>query len=123
MYEDLLGTKFTPHGRSKEQGFDCYGLAIEVLKRNGISVQDVFYKTLKESSDVKEIAFRNNTFQKLDKPQKNCIVMITVKGEPTHVAVYIGEQLIIHATKEKGVVIELIRHYKKRIEGYYKVCN
>ena len=54
MYEDLLGTKFKVHGRSKEEGFDCYGLAIEVLRRNGIELKDAFYKDLDNREEVHE---------------------------------------------------------------------
>ena len=54
MYEDLLGVRFKVHGRNKKEGFDCYGLAIEVLRRNGIILKDVFYDNLDVVRDRRE---------------------------------------------------------------------
>lgn len=42
-YRDLIGVPYKVHGRSIEDGLDCYGLAIEVLRRNGIRLDDVIY--------------------------------------------------------------------------------
>lgn len=123
MYKDLLGIKFTPHGRTKEQGFDCYGLAIEVLKRNGIILNDVFYEKIENEEQIKRQAFLKTKTIKIDNYEKNCIILITVNNEPTHIGVYIGEGLMIHATRNHGVIIEPVRKYKKRIVGLYKVNN
>lgn len=121
-YKDLLGVKFTVHGRSLEEGFDCYGLAIEVLKRNGIILKDVFYESTTEDEIINN-AFSCNVSTKLDNLEENCIILLSVKGQPTHIAVYIGEGLMIHATREYGVVIEPVHRWNKRIMGLYKVSN
>lgn len=119
--KDLLGCKFTAHGRNKEEGFDCYGLAIEVLKRAGITLKDVFYddiKTAKKNEIEAQIVSK-----KIDKPEEMCIIVIRVNHEPRHIGVYLGEGLFIHATENFGVTIERLSKYTCRIEGYYKVCN
>lgn len=123
MYKDLLGVRFTPHGRNKEQGFDCYGLAIEVLKRNGITLNDVFYEKIENEEEIKRQAFLKTKTIKIDKLEKNCIILITVKNEPTHIGIYIGDGLMIHATNNFGVQIEPVRKWYKRIVGLYKVSN
>lgn len=122
-YTDLLGIKFKVHGRNKEEGFDCYGLAIEVLKRNGIILKDVFYEKLENEDEIRKNAFLKTKSKKIDSLKKNCIILLTVKGEPTHIAVYIGDGFIIHATKNSGVVIQPLHIWKKRIEGMYEICN
>lgn len=120
-YKDLLGVKFKTHGRSKEEGFDCYGLAIEVLRRNGITLNDVFYEDTEES-DILDNAFKGTVSTKIDNLQENCIILISVKSQPLHIAIYIGDGLMIHAT-HSGVLIEPVRRWKNRIVGLYKVSS
>lgn len=122
-YSDLIGTRFKIHGRSKEEGFDCYGLAIEVLRRNGIKMVDVFYDTLDNRKEVHDIIHNIIPNQKIDKAEENCIIEIDVRGEPLHIGVYIGNGKFIHTTSRKNVVIEPLRLYKNKIAGYYKVNN
>lgn len=121
-YTDLLGVRFRPHGRSKEQGYDCYGLVIEVLKRNGIEIPDIYYSSLKEKED-KWNEF-NSYFTKVEKPEVNCVVEISSFSQKRgHMAVYIGDGLIIHSLIKTGVVIEKLSHYEHKIEGYYVANN
>lgn len=122
-YRDLLGIKFKVHGRSKEEGYDCYGLAIEVLRRNGITLKDVFYDSLETRQELHEELHNDIPHKRIEKPEINCIIEIAVHGEPLHIGVYIGKGLMIHTTSSTRVVIEPLVHYKNRILGYYKVCN
>ena len=120
-YRDLLGVKFKVHGRSIEEGFDCYGLAIEVLRRNGITMPDVFYKDLNNRDIVHDELHSIIPHKRIEKPENCCIIEIAVNNEPVHIAVYIGNGMMIHTTYDTGVVIEPLVRYKKRILGYYKV--
>lgn len=122
-YSDLIGIKYKSHGRNKEEGFDCYGLAIEVLRRNGITLIDVFYKEVNKDENKKTINKAKEIIPHivLEKPLENSIIELSVYGEPSHIAVYIGDGYIIHATQNKGVVIEPLHIYKNRIRGIYKV--
>lgn len=123
MYRDLLGVKFKVHGRSIKEGFDCYGLAIEVLRRNGITLKDAFYDNLDIRPELHEQLHSLIPNERIDKPENCCIIEIEVHGEPLHVAVYIGDGMIIHTTRKTRVVIEPLVHYKNRILGYYKVSS
>ena len=122
-YRDLIGTRFKVHGRNKQEGFDCYGLAIEVLKRNGITLVDVFYDNLENRKELHDYLHESIPNEKIDNPVENCIIEIDVKGEPLHIGVYIGDGKFIHTTSRKNVVIEPLRVYKNKIKGYYKVIN
>lgn len=124
-YRDLIGCKYKIHGRSKEEGFDCYGLVIEVYKRNGIELPDMFYMFQNEiekvniAQGIKTRFFSSIPNIKLEKPEDLCIIEINVRGNPIHVGVYIGKGMMIHCT-HSGVIIEPIRKYTNKIVGYYK---
>lgn len=123
MYRDLLKTKYTIHGRNKEEGFDCYGLVIETLRRNNLFLPDVFYSSEKEYGMVYNEIVLSDYVEKIKSIEKNCLICLFVYGEPNHVGMCIGEGLFIHATKNKGVIIEPISRYKSRIQGVFKVKN
>ena len=118
-YTDLLGIKYKPHGRNKKEGFDCYGLAIEVLRRNGIVLPDLYYESIKNTEAVERGL--KDVCTELKEPVENCLVEITNCGEPTHMAVYIGNGYIIHTGIKVKSVIEPLKHYEHRIRGYWKV--
>lgn len=122
-YCDLIGTRFKIHGRNKDEGFDCYGLAIEVLRRNGIILKDAFYKDLDTRETIREELHAIIPHEKIENPQINCIIELAVHGEPLHIAVYIGNGMIIHTTHRTGVVLEPLARYKHQILGCYKVSN
>lgn len=121
-YTDLLGTKYKTHGRSKEEGFDCYGLAIEVLRRNCIELPDLYYDTLRQSYDVSN-EIKARIVEKIPEPMVNCIVGLRSRGIEGHMGVYIGDGMFIHTTIGSKVCIEPLWHWKDRIEGYYKVIS
>lgn len=123
MYRDLLKVNYKVHGRSKEEGFDCYGLVIETLKRNNLYLPDFFYFSEKDYDLVYNKVTLGDYVEQTELLEKNCLVCVSVYGEPFHVGMYIGEGLLIHATKNQGVVIEPIRRYKSRIQGVFKVKN
>jgi cell wall-associated NlpC family hydrolase len=124
MIRDLIGVKYKPHGRTVEEGFDCYGLALAVLEREGIHLPDMadYDANQKDQSAARAILERGIPHEKLDRPEKNCLVEITVCGVPNHVGVCVGGGEFIHATKY-GVAVEPLWRWKKRIQGYYRVCQ
>jgi cell wall-associated NlpC family hydrolase len=119
---DLVGIKYTPYGRTIEGGLDCYGVAILYLKSQGIQLPDLsnYDADAKDKSDVKEILEHGIPHEKLDRPEKNCIIELTVCGMPSHIGVYLDDGEFIHATKY-GVAIEPLWRWSKRIKGYYRV--
>lgn len=104
-----------------EHGFDCWGLVLEVFKRNGIMLPDVPYDTLNEQEFVKKSLLLQSRFERVESMSELSILEITVNGISSHVAVYIGNGRIIHAVIGRGVTIEPLWPYKKRIAGIYKV--
>ncbi len=110
-YRDLIGTKYKSGGRSREEGFDCWGVAIEVLGRNGITLDDYRVTHCADSVPARRIDFAENM----------CIVEMSWHGAPNHIAVYIGDGLIIHSRPDFGVRIEPMVNYSGKIRGFYSV--
>ena len=120
--KDLVGVPYKDHGRGMG-GMDCYGLAIEVLRRAGIILPDVIYPDTEiETNKIVMQTLENgipNT--KLDRPEEGAIVEILVMGQPSHVGVCLGNGLFIHALKKIGVVIEPLDRYRHKTKGFYRV--
>ena len=120
---DLIGCKYKVHGRNKEEGFDCLGLDIEVLRRNGINIPDMDYENPEQYEDVFLEIQNKVSYLKIDFPTKLCIIVFRVRGGPTHTGIYLGDGLFIHATENKGVLAEPLHRWANRVEGYYKPIN
>ncbi len=122
--KDLVGIPYRHHGRDSA-GMDCYGLVIEVLKRIGKNLPDVFYPDTE--IETNKTILKNleeiipNT--KLEKPEEGAVVEILVMGQPSHAGVCLGDGTFIHSIKSCGVVIEKILRYRHKIKGFYRVNN
>ena len=119
---DLIGCKFKVHGRNKEEGFDCYGLVIEIMKRQGITIPDPIYTDIQKTEETYNQLMKKIKYEKLVKPVEYCIVLIDLKNA-RHIGVYLGNGDFIHATENCGVIIEPIKRWNSKIEGFYKVKN
>jgi hypothetical protein len=107
-----------------EEGLDCYGVALVVLGRAGIRLPDVFYPATdrETNGETLRILEQGIPHEKLDRPEKNCVIELTVCGMPCHIGVYLGDGEFIHATKH-GVAVEPLRRWEKRVKGYYRICQ
>ena len=117
----LIGCKYKVHGRSREEGFDCYGVGIEVYKIHGLFLPDVDYEMPEQYEEVFLEQQKKVEFTKVERPVELAIIVFEVRGEPTHMGIYLGKGLFIHATK-RGVSVEPLHRWEKRVEGYY-VCT
>ena len=119
----LIGCKYKVHGRSIEEGFDCYGIDLEVWKIHGIYLPDVDYEKPEQYEEVFLEMLEKVQYEKVDFPTELCIIVFRVRGEPTHTGIYLGEGLFIHSTKNYGVIVEPLHRWESRVEGYYKVSS
>ena len=111
LYKDLIGIKYKDNGRSKEEGFDCYGIAIEVLSRNGKTLDD----RITNPSESKI------PMERLETPENLCLILFkNNKGLYYHLAVYIGNGLIIH-TDSRQVCIEPFSKFAWKNKEFYRV--
>ena len=122
--KDLVGVPYKDYGRSKE-GLDCYGLAIEVLRRAGKTLPDIFYDSalIESKLAIKSTLESSIPNTVLEKSEEAAIVEILIVGQPSHCGVCLDNATFIHAMKQVGVVVEPLYRYNSRIKGFYRVNN
>lgn len=112
---DLIGVPYKDHGRDNN-GMDCYGLAIEVMRRYGYKLNDVVY----ENHNI-ELADRNVptlNITPIDQAREGALLEMQYNGE-LHIGVCISKREFIHMTRT-GCRINLIGTLP--IRGIYG-CN
>jgi len=126
MFSDLLGTKFTDGGRSKETGFDCWGLVIEIYRRHGIVLPEYTMAAYDDVSiaGVFTSEIETGAFVRVPDglPAPAIVLMRLMCGQwANHVGVHVGNGRFIHICKGAGVAIERLDSlkWKSRIEGIY----
>ena len=120
---DLIGVKFVNHGRSVEQGFDCYGLAIEVSKRLGHELPDLWYEKSSPETFAKNVDDIINkmgeTVKKTDTQMLgNLIIFSDSFGNMVHIGVLLEEGFFIHSDIGGVKVSNLETYYRKIWEVY-----
>jgi cell wall-associated NlpC family hydrolase len=60
---------------------------------------------------------------KVEVPEPGDIVLLSFAGHTCHVAVYVGEGLVLHALPKVGTVLERLEGVRlgRRLEGFYRV--
>lgn len=125
MLSDLLGKKFEYNGRGPDS-FDCFGLATEVLQRQGITLPAIQSET--EAAAIHaQILFtqENPLFKKLSEPEPWVIVTFMVRPPYTsHVGIVLEDcRRFIHIMEKRSVTIERLDaiEWQRRITGFFAI--
>lgn len=104
-----------------EDFYDCYSLMLAIEKDLGHNLIDCRYDAMSKVSRQRAVeeGKKSPSFEKIEKPLAGCIVILYYNSIPQHIGVYIGKGKVIHATYDRGVVIDELRTLK--VEGFYKV--
>ena len=119
---DLIGVRFLDHGRSKEHGFDCYGLAIEVSHRYGHELPDLWYKRADASTfnnnanDV--LSELSNCLVLTDEQKSGNLVIFLENKHMGHIGVILEEDIFIHCDKYGVQIIRLSEYYRQNWKMY-----
>lgn len=117
--DDLIGAPFVYGGRGENGMYDCYGLLLELNKRQGIDLPD--YRSPTESRIIAGIFLREKQLWQRCDPEPGCAVLFRVKNLFCHVGFVLDNDSFIHTWEQSGgVLIERLSDWESRIEGYYK---
>ena len=124
MFNDLLGIPFIDGGRSKDNGFDCWGLVMEVYRRFGIFLHDYKIGCMEASKINNEIESSKEFWKRIGRNElvSPCLVVIKFNSEYcNHTGVYVGNGKFIHTRAKVGVNIDRIDNpaWRLLIEGFY----
>ena len=117
---DLIGIPYKEHGRSKE-GFDCYGLVMEVEKRIGVYLPDFDYETHTDelTDGIVEDIKKSGKAKRIPQLVDGALVLFkNSQGLNAHIGVYVGEGQICHCNR-RGVHVDSSRVMADDMEGIY----
>ena len=119
---DLIGLPFCTHGRSNKTGYDCYGLAIEVSKRFGHTLPDLWYnsstsKTFTDKCDEVIKRLQKKVAVTADMTPGN-LVCFFENGNMVHIGVILGIDKFIHCDKLGVRILTLSDYYRKQWRIY-----
>lgn len=119
-FSDLIGKPYIDHGRGP-QGYDCYGLVLEVEKRMGTVMPDFEYRDFRGLIDLKSEAFlKEGKAVEVEEPVPGALCLFrNFKGMASHIGVYLGDDLFIHCHYKRGVCIERFSPYRITAVGVY----
>lgn len=121
-YEDLLGISFKYSGRTKEEGYDCWGLCFEIYRRLGRVLPD--FDSASEAEQINAmIQNAKPLFEEIKNPIPYCLVTFTIRPPyVSHIGVVLKDcQTFIHIMQKTSVCVERLEDWKKRIKGYYVI--
>ena len=101
LWRDLLGLPFRHRGRGPD-AYDCYGLVLEISKRQGIILFDTGYP---EDDQAQQALIGNNLHRwKACEPGPGAVLLFRRGALAQHVGVQIDQDRFIHATEQFGQV-------------------
>jgi len=124
---DFIGIPYRDGGRDYT-GADCWGL-VWLYYRDELGVDLPPLAGAYQNDDRKRISqLTDETMplvgaRKVDVPIDGDIVLMRMRGMPTHVGVYVSPGMVLHTHRRTDSVIQRIDSLslRSRIEGYYRV--
>lgn len=116
--EDLIGTPFKIGGRGPDF-YDCYGLVMEMAKRNGQTLPDVASNT-NQAINAAAMGAHLPMWRQVQKAPQT-VVLFRIGRLASHVGYMINQDQMIHAwDQSNGVSIVNIDTWQHRIVGFYE---
>lgn len=122
---DYVGIPFKEKGRDRN-GCDCWGLVRLVLaERYGFDLPDLSdgYATTKDAAAIVGLYDgEKSNWRKVEQGQPGDVLVLRIKGRPTHVGLVIGEGRFLHVDRGIDATIERYDspHWRNRVEAFYR---
>lgn len=115
---DLIGVPFEYGARGPDK-LDCYGLVMEMSRRNGQPLPDFGFAD-NQAIVAAMMGATMPQWQEIEQ-QPGAVVLIRVGRYIAHVGYMIDEHRMIHSWEHShGVTIVSVDSWKQRIVGFYK---
>lgn len=103
---ECLGTPFQHQGRINSLALDCAGVIVHVATKFGLqSIEPTGYGRSPCNGMLEAAADEQTYLARVTTMQAGDVLMMRFTGEPQHVGIYTGEN-IIHAYESVGKVVE-----------------
>lgn len=125
-----IGIPFVRSGRDiqRDKGLDCYGLAclyyrnefnIYLPDHTHINTSEHSYQECANSM-IQQSTYED--FQQVSTLKKGDLLLYNVGGFPSHIGIYIGDDLMLHTNERSGSVIEHYRSikWKNKFQSGYR---
>ena len=97
-YEDLLSIPYEDGGRDPKKGLDCYGLLLELCRRNGKPLKDIYSKGRVKGERLPDLKETVNIMP-IDKHSvKYGDVMYCLVDHNLHVGFMLDNKTVLHMT-------------------------
>lgn len=109
--DDIIGAPYKAHGRG-DGGYDCYGLAIEVSRRYGNTLQDAVYDS--SATSWHDMNAPTLNVREIQEPKEGAIIEMTLHSrDALHIGVCLDRRRFIHCTEKHGVHISMIAAFPR----------
>lgn len=115
-YSSLVGIPYSE--------LDCFGFAKKFYKEIlGEDLKSYYDRTPEEINSRGDLVYSaKSDFYQVTEPMFGDIVLIKIDGVESHIAIFIGEGLIIHSLKTTGMsVVDRLSRWSPRVSGYYRL--
>jgi cell wall-associated NlpC family hydrolase len=114
-YSKLIGTPYSEK--------DCWGIVCDFYRIVFNVDLKQYYETVPESRDIaKSIVYDSmKDFVEVKERKFGDLLLIKLFGVESHIAVYLGEGMMLHTSKHSGCLIERTSRWEKLIVGVYRV--
>lgn len=130
QYDDLRALPFAYGGRYPV-ALDCFGLLLEIYRRNGIMLPDVFRADAERwgregDGDIEGLIDRlfnlHKEWQRVEKPKEGSVLSFSRFGKaPDHVGIALDHRYFVHCASKIGVAVSRIRdsRWEASFRGVY----
>ncbi|WP_199153536.1 NlpC/P60 family protein [Chromobacterium sp. ASV23] len=120
---DLLGTPYLENGRVGDAGIDCYGLLIEMMRRAGTPIPDIYNPEGGQTACARVFAQNLDAWHPCE-PKAGCAVLIRIGRHNSHCGFLLDPFTMIHTWEGAGgVVVEKLNAWRQRIVGFYEFAG
>ena len=121
FYEDLLNVPYKAHGRNPQEGFDCIGLLIYCVKRNGKILTDPYYDRLKVPVEqIMNYIYKGLNVREIQAPEQDALVSFSCRNF-VHCGYLIDKRSVLHTTPQFGVRLSPLAGMNPT--GFYEVVD